>query len=578
MNRAQDLTKTYTAVVNLSNPKKLIPLTNKFYESVGTVNKGDADFAIINDKTPYMIATQWSISTGTDIYKVALKDGKRELLFKNYNGFARVSPKGKYLILYNKDDLNWYTYDLELKKLTNLTGGLTVNFWDEKNDNPSEPYPYGIEGWTKDDKEVILYDAYDIWKFNAATGNATCITANSGRTNNITYRVINTDKEKRFFESNERLLLSLFNNKTKDEALAYTKLNEVKTPKALFNEVPFKFDVIAKAKEGNTILFEKSNFATTPDLWVTKNEWKTSKQLSHINPQMADYNWGTSELVNWTAFDGQQMEGLLYKPEDFDPNKKYPMMIYFYETHSDELNQHYAPSPSWSIINIPFYVSRGYLVFCPDTHYTAGLPGESAYNCIVSGAQAMAKNSWVDADNMAIQGQSWGGYQVAYLVTRTNMFKAAGSGAPVSNMTSAYGGIRWSTGSSRQLQYEMGQSRIGGTLWDCPELYIANSPLFKADRIETPLLIMHNDNDGAVPWYQGIELFMAMRRLQKPVWMLQYNQEEHNLRKRVNRKDLSIRLQQFFDHYLKGDPISEWMENGLPAVRKGKTMGYDLIK
>ena len=176
---------------------------------------------------------------------------------------------------------------------------------------------------------------------------------------------------------------------------------------------------------------------------------------------------------------------------------------------------------------------------------------------------------------MANQGQSWGGYQTSYLITRTNMFKAAGSGAPVSNMTSAYGGIRWESGSSRQGQYEQGQSRIGRNLWEAPELYISNSALFKADRIEAPVLIMHNDADGAVPWYQGIEFFMALRRLGKPAWLLQYNNEAHNLVERRNRIDLSIRLQQFFDHYLKGDPAPAWMTKGVPSIKKGEYFGLE---
>jgi dipeptidyl aminopeptidase/acylaminoacyl peptidase len=211
----------------------------------------------------------------------------------------------------------------------------------------------------------------------------------------------------------------------------------------------------------------------------------------------------------------------------------------------------------------------------PDVHYAPGIPGESAYNYICSGVEELCDRfEFIDRDRIGIDGQSWGGYQTSYLVTRTDMFACAGSGAPVSNMTSAFGGIRWGTGDSRQGQYELGQSRIGRTLWEAPQLYIANSPLFYADRVNTPLLIMHNDDDGAVPWYQGIEYFMALRRLEKPVWMLQYNGEAHNIRARKNRKDITIRLQQFFDHYLKGEPMPEWMKNGRPATKKGYDLCY----
>ena len=227
-------------------------------------------------------------------------------------------------------------------------------------------------------------------------------------------------------------------------------------------------------------------------------------------------------------------------------------------------------------MNIPYFVSNEYLVFAPNISYKTGHPGKSAEEYINSGMRYLAQNAWVDSTKMGIQGQSWGGYQVAHLITRTNMYAAAWTGAPVVNMTSAYGGIRWQSGMSRQFQYEHTQSRIGKTLWEAPELYIENSPLFHLDKVKTPVVIMANDNDGAVPWYQGIEMFTALRRLNKPVWMLNYNGDEHNLILRQNRKDIQIREQQFFDHFLKGAPAPAWMKKGVPATEKGIDWGFEL--
>lgn len=334
------------------------------------------------------------------------------------------------------------------------------------------------------------------------------------------------------------------------------------------------FSKIVKARDTEVYAYLKGNFQHSNDVWVASKDFSKQQKISSINPQQKDYNWGSVELIHWTAFDGKPMEGLLYKPEDFDESKQYPVMVYFYEKFSENRYRYVEPQPSWSTVNLSFYTSRGYLVFVPDIVYTPGTPGESAYNCIVSGAKFLTGFPWVDKQNMAIQGQSWGGYQVAYLITRTHMFKAAEAGAPVSNMTSAFGGIRWESGSSRQGQYEQGQSRIGRNLWEAPELYISNSALFKLPEVKTPLLIMHNDADGAVPWYQGIEMFMGLRRLGKPVWMLEYNNEAHNLKERRNRKDLTIRLQQFFDYYLKGAPEPEWMKSGIPILRKGQYFAY----
>jgi dipeptidyl aminopeptidase/acylaminoacyl peptidase len=289
---------------------------------------------------------------------------------------------------------------------------------------------------------------------------------------------------------------------------------------------------------------------------------------------MKNYFWGTVELVKWMSLDNVPMSGLLYKPEGFDPKKKYPMIVNFYEKESDNLHQHVKPEPLRSAINRTVYTSNDYLVFVPDVVYKIGFPGESAKNCILPGVTSLIEKGFVDEKNIGIQGHSWGGYQIAYLVTRTNLFKAAEAGAPVANMISAYGGIRWESGISRMFQYEHTQSRIGGTLWEKPMHFIENSPIFFADKIQTPLLILQNDADGAVPWYQGIELYMALRRLEKPVWMLNYNGEPHWPVKRENKMDFQTRMMQFFNHYLKNAPEPDWMKKGIPAVEKGITKGY----
>lgn len=159
----------------------------------------------------------------------------------------------------------------------------------------------------------------------------------------------------------------------------------------------------------------------------------------------------------------------------------------------------------------------------------------------------------------------------------TKLFKAAWAGAPVANMTSAYGGIRWESGVNRQWQYEKSQSRIGATLWQKPRLYIDNSPLFHLDKVTTPLVIMANDADGAVPWYQGIELFTAMRRLGKKIWMFNYNGQGHGLTQRQDMRDYQVRMQQFFDWMLKGEKPAKWITEGVPAVKKGKDWGLEIV-
>ena len=267
--------------------------------------------------------------------------------------------------------------------------------------------------------------------------------------------------------------------------------------------------------------------------------------------------------------DGTPLEGLLYTPENLDPTKSYPMLVYFYELNSDNIHRYWAPRPTASIIFPTEYASGGYVIFIPDIRYKPGYPAQGAYDCIMSGTDhVLKKYPFIDSMRMGLQGQSWGGYQTAQLITMTTRYKAAMAGAPVSNMFSAYGGIRWGTGMSRQFQYERTQSRIGYTIWERPDLYQLNSPIFALPKVQTPLLIMHNDGDGAVPWYQGIELFMGLRRLQKPVWMLNYVGDDHNLMRPANRRDLSIRMREFFDYYLNNGPKPVWLEEGIKAVDK----------
>jgi dipeptidyl aminopeptidase/acylaminoacyl peptidase len=260
---------------------------------------------------------------------------------------------------------------------------------------------------------------------------------------------------------------------------------------------------------------------------------------------------------------------MLIKPENFDPKQKYPMIVYIYEKLSDGVHRFVDPRPGHSV-NPSFYASNGYLIFMPDIVYTIGYPGQSALKCVLPAVQAVVDQGFVNEDAIGIQGHSWGGYQIAYMVTQTNRFKAAAPGALVANMTSAYSGIRWGTGLPRQFQYEHTQSRIGGSLWEEPLRFIENSPVFQAHRVQTPILMLHNDADDAVPWYQGIEFYLALRRLNKEAYFFNYNGEPHGIRRRPNQKDYTRRLQEFFDHFLKGAPSPEWMEKGIPYLQREK--------
>jgi dipeptidyl aminopeptidase/acylaminoacyl peptidase len=395
-----------------------------------------------------------------------------------------------------------------------------------------------------------------------------------GRKTKTIFRYIRLDRDIEFIPNN--ILLSAFNEKSLQDG--YYGLN-VNNPMSLTQLVmgDFRTGSIVKSKDTQLAIWSNQTVSNFPELIVSELDFKNQTTISITNPQQPDYVWPTAEIVEWISFSGDSLRGILYKPNNFDSTKKYPMISYFYERSSQGLHRYHVPQPSRSTINISFYVSNGYIVFVPDIVYRTGYPGQSAYDAIVSGVYHLINtHKYINSKKLGLQGQSWGGYQTAYLITQTDMFAAAMAGAPVSNMTSAYGGIRWGTGMSRMFQYEETQSRIGGTLWEKPLLYLENSPLFMAPRVTTPLLMMHNDNDGAVPWYQSIEMFMALYRLNKPVWLLNYNGMDHNLEARfwANRVDLDTRMFQFFNHYLKDSAAPKWMEKGIPAIDKGTDMAY----
>ncbi|WP_425639547.1 prolyl oligopeptidase family serine peptidase [Algoriphagus yeomjeoni] len=574
-NKGREERFSYLAAIDL-NTDKITQLADLDVKNVSLESKVERDFGLAYSDDPYRINYSWDIQIGRDLYLIDFTDGSRSLIEKDASGFPSISPEGKYVYWYDARDSSWVAYDVAQKAKINLTKELPEVFYQELHDSPSLPGSYGNAGWLAGDEAFLVYDRFDIWRIDPKNPSAAVnLTQGEGRKASIIFRRQDLDREERSIDPKGQLLLSAFNEKTKDAGYFTGSFDGKSAPKQLIMTAN-RYSGLTKAKESSEVILNKSTYQENPDLYLSDLSFKNLKKVSNLNPQQANVNWGSVELVDYLSSEGDPLQGLLFKPENFDASKKYPMMVYFYERNSDGLHNYRAPAPSASTINIPYFVSNDYLVFVPDIKYELGLPGPSAYSCIIPGVQSIVAKGFVDADNMAIQGQSWGGYQVAYLITQTDMFKAAGAGAPVVNMTSAYGGIRWGTGMSRMFQYEQTQSRIGGTLWEKPVYYLENSPLFFMDRVKTPVLIMHNDEDGSVPWYQGIEMFMALKRLHQPAWLLQYNGEDHNLVQRKNRKDLSVRLSQFFDHYLKGAPAPLWMSEGLPAVQKGKTLKYEL--
>lgn len=565
----RERSRAYTGVLDIAS-KRFLQVGGP--ELASLAPSDDGRYGLGGDDRAYRRMVDFD-GNYSDYYVVDHATGAREkVLEKQRSGMGASlawSPDGRYAVFFR--DRHWHSLGIPDGTLTNLTAKLPAAFYNEEEDVPAEPESYGSAGWTKDGRWVLLYDRFDVWQVSPDGATARNLTSRYGRDHKTEFRVIRFPEDDdaetpRGIDPARPLLLRAENIETRESGFFRAGIDASAAPVKLAMAAA-NLRTVAKAKEANIVLFTASTFHDFPDLQVTSSDFRESRRISDANPQKAQLLWGTGELIRFRNADGVPLQAALYKPENFDPHKKYPLIVYIYEKLSQGVNTFVEPRPGHSI-NFAYYVSNGYLVLTPDIVYTEGFPGQSAVKCVLPALDTVVNLGFVDEKAIGIQGHSWGGYQTAYLVSHSDRFRAAEAGAPVGNMTSAYNGIRWGTGLPRQFQYEKTQSRIGGTLWQYPLRFIENSPIFSADRIRTPLLILHDDNDDAVPWYQGIEFFLSLRRLGKEAYLFNYNGEYHGLRKRVNQKDYTVRMQQYFDHFLKGAPAPEWMEHGIPFVER----------
>jgi dipeptidyl aminopeptidase/acylaminoacyl peptidase len=245
------------------------------------------------------------------------------------------------------------------------------------------------------------------------------------------------------------------------------------------------------------------------------------------------------------------------------------MIVYFYEKMSDRHHQYSMPvyddRPHMST-----YASNGYLVFMPDVVFEFGRPGTSSLDVITSATQKVIDLGYADPEKIGLQGHSWGGYQSSFILTQTDLFSTVVTGAPPTNLTSFYNNIYGSSGTNHHGIMEIGQVRMGRgvTPWTHREMYQRENPMFYVPDIEIPFMILHGTDDGAVDWMQGLEFYNAARRMGKEVVLLSYPGEGHHLGREANQVDFQIRMKEWFDHYVKGEPAADWIVNGIPFIEK----------
>ena len=556
---AKELKRTYLAVLHLDT-NKMVQLAD---QDIPDVTYGEqTDYLLASTDVPYQKMITWA-GFYRDVYLVNLRTGNKQqiLVQQPSDAMPTLSPNAKYLAYYQQG--NVYLRDILSGRNVNLTQNISSPFADEDHDYPSEAPGYGFGPWLSDDSGVTFYDKFDMWQFDTSSHKGFMLTNGEGRKNNTQFRVVGLVKKKRLpatVTQGQQLLLQGYSHTTKADTFYAATVG--KQGVRAMTTGDSKLTLLARANDANTVVFSKQRYDLYPDLYSADvNNVQNAKQLTTLDAQRNDFAWGNAELVHWRDGDGVKMDGVLIKPTNYQAGKAYPTMVYFYRFMSDRLHAfpdmklNHRPNFAW-------YADNGYAIFLPDIRFEIGYPGISSVKALTAGVQKLIEMGVTDPDAVGIQGHSWGGYQSAYAVTQTNIFKAVVTGAPVSNMTSAYSGIRHGSGLARQFQYETGQSRIGASLFAAPQKYIENSPIFYADRIQTPMMIMFGDKDDAVPWEQGVELYLAMRRAGKDVVFLQYQDEPHHLKKYPNKLDYSIKMKQYFDHYLKGEPAPQWLSQG----------------
>jgi len=562
----QDSMLSYLSAWNLDN-NTFFQLSKE--ESPNVQLTGNHKYAIVYADKKYKpsfkedYADAWLVNVKTGTNKMAF-----EKILTGFNGFPRTSPDGKWLA-YFKDN-HWWSYNIATGQNLNLTQNIKTDFWNVRDDHPASKPAVGNGGWTKNDKEILLYDEYNVWAVKPDGKGSRKLT--EGEKEETVFRVSRMDFEDPFIDDSKPVYLSAYGDKTKKTGLY--KYEKGKLDQLLMDDA--QLGRVQKAKDANSFTYVKQDYQHSPTLMVTDN-FKEVKQVVTTNLQQQDYYWGKSDLVNFTNKKGKKMQGALFYPANYEAGKKYPMLVYIYEILSNTVHGYVNPSPR-SAYNTTNFTTNGYFVFRPDIVYDINDPGMSAVNCVVPAVEEVLKTGMIDKDKMGIMGHSWGAYQTSFIITQTDMFKAAIAGAPLTNLISMSNSIYWNSGTPDSKIFETSQGRFDGPWYERMEEHMRNSPMYNAANIKTPLLVAFGDKDGAVDWHQGIEMYSTMRRMQKPHIMLVYADENHGLAKKENQVDYQKRQKEFFDYYLLGKPAEKWITEGMTMQEKTKLKAKEATK
>ena len=564
---------TYLALYDLA-ARRLTQLGSQDVPAISLA--GNARYALGASDVPYVKLATYDDSY-YDVYRVDVATGARTLLARKVKSDPpSLSPTGRYAAGYDPVRRAWYTLRLADGRKAWVTEPRTVRAAVEDDDHPAPPPPYGFGGWMPGDAALLVYDRYDVWRVSPDGGAPVALTHGAGRAAQRIYRVVRprTDEPESAFVSTRPVfarapyLLSVVDDRTKSGGFAVLSSLAPQTPRITLL-LDKAVGAPARARDGDgSLVFTEQRFDEFPDLWTSAAVPVAATRVSDANPQAAQYAWGHSRLIDYANARGEKLRAILTVPDGFDARKRYPMLVYVYEKMSDGLHGYVAPAAG-TVVNLARYANRGYVVLQPDIRYRIGHTTASAVDCVSAAVRRVVAMGFVDPKRIGMAGHSYGGYEVNALVTHTKIFRAVESGASDSDLPSLYGGF-WESGDVQQSYYERGQGRIGATPWGRPDLYVENSPLFFVGRVRTPYLRIQDDQDGFVPYGQGVEFFTALRRADKEAYMFSFIGEGHGLAKQPNKDYWTVHLDEFFDHFLLGTPTPEWMTHNGSFEHRGE--------
>jgi dipeptidyl aminopeptidase/acylaminoacyl peptidase len=532
-------------------------------------------YALIQDHSSYDLDMNLDGQNYVDLYIVDLETGRKrkwmeKFYMPSFQSAPRASPDGKKL-LYGQDG-NYFVYDIPSDHTVNITDKAPVSFVNTEDDhNVTKPLT-ALIGWSADSKYLLIRDLWDIWQVSASAQEPPVNLTRDGRTNRIRYQYrFVLDPEEKGIDLSQPVYVSVYGEWNKKGGIARIMPGkkgmglQAGAENLVWEDASIGW--LSKAKHAEVYTYGTEDFNKPTEFLVGGPQLKGAQQLTKNAPQESLYTWSAGvRLVNYVSDKGDSLQGALFLPAGYEEGKKYPTIVYYYEKLSQTLHFYNRPDYSRTGWNPTLYTSNGYAVFIPDIVYRVNDPGMSAVWCVIPGVKAAIATGVIDEQHIGIHGHSWGGYQTAFLVTQTDMFKAAAAGAALTDMISMYDMIYWNAGVSNMAIFEASQGRLASGPWDNWDAYRRNSPVYHVKDVHTPLLMLHNDKDGAVDFEQGIEYYNALRRLKKPVTMITYRGENHGLAKRENMRDYGIRMMEFFDYYLKGKPAPDWWSKGVDWV------------